>query len=109
MVSEPQDPSGLARLYAHIQPPPGVPAPLTALLGREQELAAVSALLLRDDVRLVTLTGPAGVGKTRLALELVSALAVNFGNACRFVSLVPAADPDQAISMITQSGCARDG
>jgi DNA-binding NarL/FixJ family response regulator len=50
-----------------------VPTPLTLLIGREHEVAAASALLRRPEVRLVTLSGTGGVGKTRLALEVTAA------------------------------------
>jgi hypothetical protein len=52
-----------------------LPVPATAFLGRERELAEVVALLRRDGVRLVTLTGPGGTGKTRLALQAAAEVA----------------------------------
>src|SRR5262245_19080493 len=69
------------------------PRPITPLIGREPEIAAVTALLARPETRLVTITGPGGVGKTRLALELASTLADTFADGIAFVELAPLTDP----------------
>jgi len=68
-------------------PTPGLSAPLTPLVGREREVAAVTDLLRRDDVRLLTLAGPPGVGKTRLALAAVEAARDAFPDGVAFVPL----------------------
>jgi len=65
----------------------GLPTPLTSLIGRESETAELSALL--EDHRLVTLVGPAGVGKTRLALRIGTAHADRFAAGIRLVDLAP--------------------
>lgn len=70
-----------------------LPASLTSLVGREREVREVEDLLRRPDVRLVTLTGPGGVGKTRLALRLAERLAGDFPSGVAFVSLAPIAEP----------------
>jgi predicted ATPase len=71
-----------------------LPAPVTPLLGREREAAAVEDLVVREGARLVTLTGPGGVGKSRLAVGAARSLGPGFTDGVRFVELaaVPAAD-----------------
>ena len=70
-----------------------LPVPATAFLGREAELADLTALLGRHDVRLVTLTGPGGTGKTRLALQAAASAADRFAGGVWWVPLAPLRDP----------------
>jgi non-specific serine/threonine protein kinase len=74
-------------------PVPTLPVPPTALIGREDELAQVCALLWRGDVRLVTITGPPGIGKTRLALQVAAELLDDFADNVFFVPLAAIRDP----------------
>jgi predicted ATPase/DNA-binding XRE family transcriptional regulator len=73
----------------------------TPLVGREAEIATVSRLLRRSDVRLVTLTGPPGVGKTRLAVQTTARLLDDFAAGVWFVPLAPIRDPGLVASAIT--------
>ena len=70
-----------------------LPIPLTSFIGRERVIADVCALL-RGGVRLVTLTGPGGVGKTRLAVRVAEELAQDFAEGVVFVPLAPVTDSD---------------
>ncbi|GFE13652.1 hypothetical protein Sgleb_16990 [Streptomyces glebosus] len=74
------------------RPRTNLPMPLTALLGRQDAVHRIEALL--PDARLVTLTGPGGVGKTRLALEIAGRLADSFPDGVRLVELAALSRPD---------------
>jgi predicted ATPase len=80
-----------------------LPAPLTAFVGRERELTGLRALLARRDVRLLTVTGPGGVGKTRLAIEVAREIADGFAAGARFVPLAPLESPDLVLPAIART------
>lgn len=82
---------------------PRLPVPAGPLIGRETETEEALALLERADVRLLTLTGPAGTGKTRLALELAHAAGPAFGDGARWVPLGAVAQPELTWSAIGQA------
>ena len=81
------------RSHHHHHLPHHLPHPLTPLVGREREIEEVVALLRPEGVRLLTLTGPGGVGKTRLAVEAARRAAAKFVDGAAFVSLAPVHDP----------------
>src|SRR5215207_6402561 len=72
---------------------PSVPIPRTRLIGRETQLAAAQTLILDEAVPLLTLTGPGGVGKTRLAKTIANGLAAHFADGVVWVELAPVGDP----------------
>lgn len=80
-----------------------LPAGPNALIGRERELAELRALLDRPGVRLVSLTGAGGSGKSRIALELARGLAPRFANGVVLVELAAVADPDLLPSTLVRS------
>jgi len=83
--------------------PTNIPAQRTGFVGREKELAAARDLLLRQDVRLVTVTGPGGIGKTRLAVEVANDFAQYFSGGIHFVPLSSLRDPSLVASVIVQT------
>jgi len=86
------------------RPPAGGPwSPLTPILGRDAEIAAVISLLDRDDLRVVTLLGPGGVGKTRLAWEVVRTMSSSFAHGSVFVPLASIRDPALVPNAVAQA------
>jgi predicted ATPase len=83
--------------------PTNLPVQRTGFVGREREVAAAKELLLRQDVRLVTCTGPGGIGKTRFALQVASGLVEYFPDGVHFVALSPISDPGLIASVIVQT------
>jgi predicted ATPase len=89
-------------------PPPAIrpsnlPAQRTAFVSREKEVAALTDLLQRPDVQLVTLTGPGGIGKTRLALQVARELAESFPGGMYFILLAPVSDAALVPAVIAQT------
>ena len=76
---------------------------LTPLVGREGEVEAAAMFLRRSELRLLTMTGPGGVGKTRLALTVATSLQQAFADGICFVALAPVSDPDLVIPTIAQA------
>jgi len=84
-------------------PPISLFVPPTPLLGRAQEVAVVRNYMLSADVRLLTLTGAPGIGKTRLALQVATELQDAFSNRVAFIPLAPIHDPSLVIPTIAQT------
>jgi predicted ATPase/DNA-binding CsgD family transcriptional regulator len=78
---------------AVLEMPGNLPAPVTSFIGRRAELAHISSLLKEPSIRLLTLTGPPGTGKTRLSLEVAFAAAGNYAHGVNYVALAPTTDP----------------
>jgi predicted ATPase len=83
--------------------PANIPVQRTAFVGREKEIAAAKELLVSKEVRLLTITGPGGIGKTRLGVEMATGLLENFPGGIHFVPLSPLRDPELIASVIVQT------
>jgi predicted ATPase/DNA-binding XRE family transcriptional regulator len=81
----------------------GLPIPPTPLLGREQEVARALGLVQARGVRLLTVTGPSGVGKTRLALEIAHDLCADFANGLAWIDLSALRDPALVPQTVAQA------
>jgi predicted ATPase/class 3 adenylate cyclase len=96
--------SGLASDFPPIRTedvrPTNLPPQVTPFVGRQSDVLRVCELVSRDDVRLVTLTGPGGTGKTRLALQAAGELIDRFADGVFLVSLSPVSDPDLVPEMV---------
>jgi predicted ATPase/transcriptional regulator with XRE-family HTH domain len=102
-ASAPGVPSGFAAQSPLDQPRHNLPIQPTPLLGRAREVEELGTLLRRDGVRLVTLTGPGGIGKTRLALAVAAELVDTLPDGVWFVGLSRLSDPDLVLPTIAET------
>jgi predicted ATPase/DNA-binding XRE family transcriptional regulator len=84
-------------------PDNNLPVQLTSLVGREQQLAEARRYLKQDVVRLLTLLGPPGIGKTRMSIHLGEVVLLDFPNGVFFVELAPITNPEQIVPEIAQT------
>ncbi len=98
-----QSAGGLTMIERAVAGEGRLPAPVTPLVGRGRETAALTATLLDQDVRLVTMTGPGGVGKTRLAVAVAGAIETEFADGAWFVPLAPVQSPDVVVPTIART------
>jgi predicted ATPase/transcriptional regulator with XRE-family HTH domain len=91
------------QLLAPQRLPSKLPTPLTRLIGRDQDLAAVRNVLLRGEVRLLTLLGPPGIGKTSLSLAAARDIQAAFSDGAFFVALAPITDPALVLATLAQT------
>ena len=82
---------------------PGIPLPSSPLFGRQEEQATLTAMLLRPDLRLLTVTGPGGAGKTHLALATASTIQPHFRDGALFVDLSPITDAAHVLATISRT------
>jgi predicted ATPase/DNA-binding XRE family transcriptional regulator len=86
-----------------LSPRSNLTTPTTSLIGRQKELAAVHQYLLRADIRLITLIGPLGIGKTRLSIEAARGALPHFPDGVFFIALAPLNDPSLITPAIVQT------
>lgn len=79
------------------------PAPISSFIGRKGEVTTLTSLLLREEVRLLTLTGPGGIGKTRLGLHVAAPLSQQFPDGVWFIDLAPLTDAALVLPTIVQA------
>jgi predicted ATPase/class 3 adenylate cyclase len=103
ILPEEELPAGFPPLVSLVAKPSNLPLQSTPFIGREREVAQVTQSLRREEVRLLTLTGPGGSGKSRLALQAGAALLEDFERGVFFVSLASVNDPDLIVSTIAST------
>jgi len=103
IVPEGAVPTDLPRFTIHVTRACNLPAQPTTFIGREREVLGISGMLRRGAVHLLTLTGPGGTGKTRLALQVAGDLLDTFADGIFFVSLASVSDPDLVASTIAST------